>query len=155
MLAAIGPVPARSNKSARLRLASLDDEAWLLALQRKPETRRFANDPAAPSADDHHRWLDATLSDPQRLLTIVEVEGRRAAMLRLDSGVDADRINIAVDPNYHRQGIGAAALELAARLLPGRTLEAEILSENAASLALFLGAGYRRDGERLFRRGPA
>lgn len=154
LITSIGPIKTKGGATMRLRLAGRDDAAWLLLLQGKPETRRFANDQAAPSTDGHHRWLDATLADPSRLLAIAEVDDEPAAMLRLDSNDDSDRVNIAVDPDYHRQGIGASVLEFAARLRPGRTLEAEVLPGNDASLALFLGAGYRRASERFLRREP-
>jgi UDP-2,4-diacetamido-2,4,6-trideoxy-beta-L-altropyranose hydrolase len=155
LLAAMGSAANKAGNRVRLRLAGMRDEGWLLALQRKPETRRFSNNPSPPLADDHHRWMTTTLSDPQRLLAIVEVDDDRAAMLRLDSGDDSDRVHIAVDPDYHRGGIGGAALELAARLRPGRKLDAEILPGNGASLALFLSAGYRKVGDKMFRREPA
>lgn len=154
LLASVGSCVAGSGRKVTLRLAGADDEAWLLALQSKPETRRFANDPSPPTSDGHRRWLAQTLADPLRLLMIAEADGNRAAMLRVDHGEAADRVNIAVDPGYHRQGTGAAVLSLAARLRPGRVLEAEVLPGNKASLALFAGAGYRQVEKRLFRREP-
>jgi RimJ/RimL family protein N-acetyltransferase len=45
-------------------------------------------------------------------------------------------------------------LELAARVAPGRILEAEILPGNDASLALFERAGYRQVEKTLFKRVP-
>jgi ribosomal protein S18 acetylase RimI-like enzyme len=154
LLAAVGSVPTRTGRNARLRLASMADEGWLLALQRRPETRRFANNPSMPSPNEHRRWMETTISDPQRWLAVVEVGDERVAMLRLDCGEGADRVNIAVDPDHQRRGIGAAALELAARVRPGRAIEAEILPGNEASLALFRAAGYRQSSDRIFRREP-
>ena len=86
---------------------------------------------------------------------IAEADGRRAGMLRIDKGDAADRISIAVDRSFHRQGIGSSVLALAAQLRPRRVLEAEVLPGNKASLALFGGAGYRQVDQRLFRREPA
>jgi RimJ/RimL family protein N-acetyltransferase len=153
LLAAIGSVQAKAGE-VTLRLAEADDEGWLLELQRKPETRKFANDPRLPEAEEHARWFRATLADPSRLLTIVEAGGKHAGILRLDRGAEADRVNIATDPAYHRRGIGAAALALAARISPGRALDAQVLTGNAPSLALFQSVGYRQVGKDLYRREP-
>jgi UDP-2,4-diacetamido-2,4,6-trideoxy-beta-L-altropyranose hydrolase len=153
LLAAIGSVHAKAGE-VTLRLAEADDEGWLLELQRKPETRKFANDSRLPEAEEHARWFRATLADPSRLLTIVESSGKRAGILRLDRGAEADRVNIATDPAYHRRGVGAAALALAARISPGRALDAQVLTGNAPSLALFQSAGYRQVGNDLYRREP-
>src|SRR3984893_11724165 len=85
LLAAIGSVHAKAGDVA-LRLAEADDEGWLLELQRKPETRKFANDPRLPEAEQHARWFRATLADPSRLLTIVEAGGKRAGIFRVEPG---------------------------------------------------------------------
>ncbi|MBI3759765.1 MAG: UDP-2,4-diacetamido-2,4,6-trideoxy-beta-L-altropyranose hydrolase [Deltaproteobacteria bacterium] len=154
LLALVGPISNRRGQAVELRLAEPKDEEWLLALQSRPETRRHANDPSVPSANAHWQWFAQTLSSLDRLLMIIEVEGARAGMLRLDRGAATDRISIAVDPDYHRRGIGAASLALATRVSPGRPLEAEVLPENRASMALFAEAGFRKVDSNLFRREP-
>jgi len=153
LLASIGSVPTKAGE-VTLRLAEADDEAWLLELQQKPQTRKFANNPRSPDRHEHARWFRAMVADPARLLAIVEAAGKPVGMLRLDRGTDADRINIATDPAHHRRGIGAAALALAAGVTPGRPLDAQILAGNAPSLALFQAMGYRQAGKDLFRREP-
>jgi UDP-2,4-diacetamido-2,4,6-trideoxy-beta-L-altropyranose hydrolase len=153
-LAAIGPGTTKQSRAVTLRLADAGDESWLLALQSQPETRRYANNPAAPTQQGHRQWLKRTLADRSRLLIIVEVEGRSAGMLRLDRQEHGERVNIAIDPQYHGQGVGVATLALVARLRPAGILDAEVLPGNKASLALFTRAGYRQVGERLYRREP-
>jgi len=152
---AIGGVAARDGAFVVLRPAEVDDEEWLLELQREPETRRFANDASAPTEESHRRWFAATLADPARRLFIIEHGGKRAGMLRLDQGLEAVRVSIAISPASYRLAIGSAALVLASRAIPGRALEAEIFPENAASLALFSAAGYRQVSAQLFRREPS
>jgi UDP-2,4-diacetamido-2,4,6-trideoxy-beta-L-altropyranose hydrolase len=155
VLAAIGPVVTKEGRTVTLRLAELGDEAWLLALQVKPETRQFANDSAIPTASEHARWLRCTLDDPTRLLAILESDCQPAGMLRLDRAAKVHRVSIAIDPAHHRSGIGSAGLEWAARIAPGHALEAQVLPSNKASLALFQAAGYRHVAEDLYRREPA
>jgi UDP-2,4-diacetamido-2,4,6-trideoxy-beta-L-altropyranose hydrolase len=154
MLAAVGPVPAKDGSPVRLRPATFNDEAWLLALQSQPETRRYSNNPSPPTADSHRAWLAATFDDPARILMVAEANRVPAGMLRLDRHPQSERINIAVDSRYHRLGIGAAILALVQKARPGHALDAEILSGNTASRALFAAAGYKQIGDRLFRREP-
>jgi UDP-2,4-diacetamido-2,4,6-trideoxy-beta-L-altropyranose hydrolase len=153
-IAAVGPRLLRDGSAVELRPAEADDEAWLLELQQKPATRQFANDPSPPTEEGHRRWFESTLADDCRHLLVVTCNGRRAGMLRFDLGPDAARVSIAVDPDFHRRGVGSAALALAGRAMPGLVLEAEILPKNAASEALFSAGGYRQVSEKLFRRGP-
>lgn len=152
VLAALGSVSAKDGTAVRLRPADASDEDWLLQLQSQPEARRYSNDPSPPAPHRHREWLARTLADPSRLLIIATVGGAPAGMLRLDRQTHGARINIAVDSRYHRRGIGAAILALAALLRPGHALDAEVLPGNKASQALFAAAGYRKVGERLFRR---
>jgi UDP-2,4-diacetamido-2,4,6-trideoxy-beta-L-altropyranose hydrolase len=154
MLAAVGPVPAKDGFAVRLRPAAAADEAWLLQLQSQPDVRRYSNNPSPPAPDEHREWMARTLGDPSRLLLIAEMNGAPVGMLRLDRQDRAERVNIAVDSRYHRRGVGAAILALAALLRPGCALDAEVLPGNGASRALFAAAGYRQVGDRLFRREP-
>jgi UDP-2,4-diacetamido-2,4,6-trideoxy-beta-L-altropyranose hydrolase len=152
VLAALGSVPAKDGSAVRLRPANAADEDWLLQLQSQPEVRRYSNDPTPPALEGHREWLAHTLADSSRLLMIATVDGVPAGMLRLDRQAHGERVNIAVDSRYHRRGIGAAILALAALLRPGYALDAEVLPGNQASQALFAAAGYQKVGERLFRR---
>jgi UDP-2,4-diacetamido-2,4,6-trideoxy-beta-L-altropyranose hydrolase len=152
-LAGLGSCATKRSRPVTLRPAEMEDEAWLLKLQSQPQTRRYANNPYLPTTEGHRQWLAQTLADPSRLLLVAEADGSPVGMLRLDRLDHGDRVSIAVDPQYHRQGLGAAILSLATMLRPGVVLDAEVMPENEPSLTLFAAAGYQRVGERLFRRG--
>jgi hypothetical protein len=75
-------------------------------------------------------------------------------MLRLDRLPGSEpvfEVSIAVDGRRHRCGVGRAALKLARQLAPGADLLATVKPENAASLALFAGAGYAHESGDLYR----
>ncbi|AMN43455.1 UDP-2,4-diacetamido-2,4,6-trideoxy-beta-L-altropyranose hydrolase [Rhodoplanes sp. Z2-YC6860] len=136
-----------------LRLADAADSDWLLKLQSKPQTRRFARHASVPSIDEHKSWVSATLGNPDRMLMIIEAERAPIGMLRLDR-VAADaptyEVSIAIDPDWHRRGVGLAALSLARRVVPGADILATVLPGNEASAALFKAAGYQFEApERL------
>ncbi len=148
------------GSAVRLRLADKGDEAWLLALQRHPATRRYAHNPTPPTAEEHARWLHRTLLDEDRFLFIAERDGQEAGMLRLDrceggDGSESYLVSIAIDPARHSSGLGTAILAASRRLKPAAVLEAEILPGNTASTRLFLKAGFRPVGEGRYRALPA
>jgi UDP-2,4-diacetamido-2,4,6-trideoxy-beta-L-altropyranose hydrolase len=155
LLAAIaGDARTSAGRTVRLRLAEADDEAWLLALQTQEPTRRFALNPAIPSAQEHAAWFARVREDGNRLLAIVEVDGAPGGMVRLDRSADelaSFEISIAIDSGRHGEGIGAAALSLVRRLAPAADLIATVKPENQPSLALFAAAGYRPEGNDRYR----
>jgi UDP-2,4-diacetamido-2,4,6-trideoxy-beta-L-altropyranose hydrolase len=142
-----------------LRLAAPEDEAWLLSLQSEPQTRRYFRNPSAPSAAEHHAWIQRTLSDSNRLLLIIEADGRATGTLRLDRQPETNReqkfeISIAVDPAHRGRGIGAAALRVARKLMPNAVFDAQVHLQNAASKALFRSVGFVEVSNELYRSVP-
>lgn len=129
----------------RLRPASAADSEQLLAWQRHPITRRYARDPEPPSPARHEAWLAAKLSDPRCAFHILTEHGRPVGYLRLDWLADREgfEVSVAVDPDRHGAGLGAAALAYGRRLVPDEDLWAYIVPQNQASLGLFRKAGYR------------
>jgi UDP-2,4-diacetamido-2,4,6-trideoxy-beta-L-altropyranose hydrolase len=158
LLAAIaGTRVASDGATLHLRLAESSDADWLLELQRAPATRRFARNPALPTAAEHAAWLARMFADPERLLCVVERNGEAAGMVRLDRLAPQSprfEVSIAVHPSMHRRGVGGAALALLRRLAPGATLDAAVHAGNAASQALFAAAGYTRIAEGTWRSAP-
>jgi RimJ/RimL family protein N-acetyltransferase len=153
LAAVVGCTRTAGGGEIALRLAETSDSDWLLELQRMPQTRRFARQATVPSAAEHTRWMEATLANPDRLLMIVVSGENQLGMLRLDrvhGDPPAYEISIAINPVWHRHGIGLATLTLARQLAPGADLLATVLSGNEASVALFEAAGYRFESpERL------
>lgn len=146
LLSLLPPLKLADGAAVSLRLLEPSDEALILDWQRHSKTRAFAHAPTAPTSEEHHAWLGRTLTDPARILTVIECDGEPAGVLRLDQVGEgrsgAYVVSILVDPDHYRRRIASAALALARDLLPGVELHAEVYPENAASLRLFHGAGY-------------
>lgn len=144
------PGRARDGRPVALRLAAAADEARILDWQRHPTTRRYARNPAVPSAEEHRRWFAARLADPDCLLTIIILDGVPAGMLRLDpledkggaKGVPAYEVSILVEPDRRGLGIALEALRFLRRWQAGAVIAATVLAGNEPSAALFRGAGY-------------
>ena len=146
-LAMLDDETAKNGAQVCLRLAQIEDENWLLDLQRQPQTRHYSRNPATPSAEEHHSWMRQTLSNPDKLLLIVEANHISVGSVRLDrltndNGLARHEIAIAIHPDFYDRGLGLAALRLVRALVPGAVLDATVFPENVASRALFSSAGF-------------
>ena len=132
-----------------LRLASRDDGQLMFDWQCHPETRRFARNPAAPTREEHHAWMDWIFADAGIMLMLVMDGDQPAGVRRLDAvdGPAVREVSIYVAPERHGQGIASAALQLARTIYPSWTFHAEVLTHNRVSHALFRKAGYRKLSE--------
>lgn len=154
LLLALSAVPGIGLAGLSVRLAEAEDSDWLLELQRKPQTRRHSLNPKAPENEEHHAWMAVTIDATDRLLCILEYRGVAAGMLRLDKIGEEFSVSIAVDPLFQHRGIGSGALKFARRMVRGHDLAATVKPENAASRALFLGAGYVQTSANTYRNKP-
>lgn len=162
-LALVAPGRAKDGRPVALRLAGPADEDVLLDWQRDPTTRRFARNPAAPTAQEHGRWFAARLADPGCLLTIITIDGAPAGMLRLDPAAPvaaapqapAFEVSILIAPSHRSLGIAQEALRFLRRWQASVVIAATVLPGNDASAALFRSAGYTAGADGLLYSHPA
>lgn len=135
-----------------LRPVTEHDEALLLAWANDPVTRAAGFRPAPISPSDHHRWLSSRLSSASGRSFIGMSGTTPIGQVRLDRDPDGlVEIGISVAPEARGRGIGRSLLEGAldaarhdTELAP-TAFVARIRPDNAASIALFSGAGFRPD----------
>jgi len=117
----------------------------------EPGVRRAAFSPAPIPWEDHVRWLEAQLADPATRFYLGRRGGEPIGQVRF--GVDDERaeIHVSVRVEARARGVGPALISAASRRLFAdtavRTIEARIRPDNPASVAAFLDAGFRPDGE--------
>lgn len=138
-----------------LRPASEMDESLLLAWANDPAARAagFAPDPIAP--DEHRAWLGARLRSTSSRLLIGMIGDTPIGQVRLDREPGGRvEVGVSVSPEARGQGVGRRLLRAALDEARGDAslgatgFMARIRPENAASIALFSGAGFRQTGER-------
>ncbi len=138
-----------------VRRATPDDAERLLAWANDAVTRAAGFHPSPIDAATHERWLGERLASPLSRLFIGLDGDRPVGQLRLEADPDAEgrvEVGIAVAPDARGRGVGRALLEagLTAGMddpdLPVAIFVARIRSDNAVSLALFGGAGFRLAG---------
>ncbi len=139
-----------------VRPATADDAHLLLAWANEPSTRAAGFHPDPIDPDTHRRWLADRLATPGRPLFVGLDDGVPVGPVRID--VDEDgraEVGISVAEAARGRGTGSALLGagLDAALADGadgppiRTFVARIRPDNAASVALFAGAGFHDAGE--------
>jgi len=130
-----------------------DDAGRLLAWANDPVTRAAGYHPAPIHQATHARWLAERLASPSSRMFIGMEGDRPVGQVRLDAEADGRlEVGISVAPEARGRGVGHAMLEAAlaaARAdpdLPVMAFVARIRPDNAPSLALFAGAGFRPAG---------
>jgi len=129
-----------------LRPATADDAELLLRWRSEPSTVEASFTAAAPSADEHARWLSALLVDPGRRLWIVVDGDEAVGQVRVDPAPGGDEISVSVAEAARGRGVARAAIG-AACALGGRPVVARIRPANGASISAFTAAGFVADGD--------
>lgn len=128
------------------RAATLADSANLLHWRNHPQIRQVSLDPREIGLDEHQAWLQRVISDPQRRLLIAEQNGEPVGVVRFDlQGPDA-RISVYRVPTgapTRAALVGQASAWLRSEQPQIQRIVADVLHDNAASLAAFRAAGYR------------
>jgi spore coat polysaccharide biosynthesis predicted glycosyltransferase SpsG/ribosomal protein S18 acetylase RimI-like enzyme len=139
--------------------ARWSDADRLLAWANDPATRAASFTEAPIAREEHLRWLERKLADPEARIWVHAPAGEPSGVLRLERSGEEATVSIAVAPERRGRGRGLALLEAgarrAARARFARRLLARVRRDNPASLALFARAGYTIVREEDVRGRPA
>ena len=141
------------NKGAPVWLAKagVDDIRQVHDWQQMPETRRYARNRERPGWDEHNQWMRSRLNDPGCYFYLLRRADVAVGVVRLDRlSAGEYEVSIFMAPDTYGQGLGKLALALLGELHREITIHATVLPDNAASLRLFLSAGYQRISETEF-----
>ncbi|RMI13275.1 bifunctional UDP-2,4-diacetamido-2,4,6-trideoxy-beta-L-altropyranose hydrolase/GNAT family N-acetyltransferase [Cellulomonas triticagri] len=134
------------------RPARATDGPLLLAWRNDPATRTSSRTQDVVPEDAHLRWLDGVLTDPDRVLLVVERTGSPVGTVRFDrERDDLWEVSITLAPTARGRGLAADVLAAGEqawreRVGPGPAVLACVRPGNAASVRLFEAAGYRPAG---------
>lgn len=133
-----------TGEALSFRAATVEDSQRLHAWRNAPGVRAASLDPREISVDAHQSWLSACLADPRRVLLIAESAGRPEGVVRFDLGEREAFISVyRVPGSTGRQRLVAEATAWFHAHHPDRPrIVAEVRSDNPASRAVFLAAGY-------------
>lgn len=129
-----------------LRPATRADSMTLWRIRNQPDVRLVSKTTDRIPWDVHEAWLARALADPDVRLGIWEHQTQPAGYGRLVLTMPGmAEVSIAVDTLYRRRGIASGILDALkgwARAEGRDDLYASVAVTNAASLRLFIAAGY-------------
>jgi UDP-2,4-diacetamido-2,4,6-trideoxy-beta-L-altropyranose hydrolase len=129
----------------RLRTATMEDAAVLLAWTNDPAARAASVQTAPVSWETHCAWLQARLHTPAHAIFILESNNRPLGTVRFTAEPGHWRLSYSLDPAARGQGLGRALVQRGLRALAGQGAEivrAEVKQDNFASLHTFRRLGW-------------
>lgn len=117
-----------------------------------PLTRVMSFQTASIPWEEHCKWYEASLKNPDRRMWLAYHNGAPVGVLRLDKAGDVGCISYSIAPGMRGRGYGTQLMRGAEKLvrdtLPQlRTLRAEVKAENIPSCRLFADCGFSRSEE--------
>ena len=138
-----------------LRPATAADEALLLRWANDPQVRANSFSPEPIKTADHHRWFQAGLANPNRLLLMATAtDGCPIGQIRFDrepastgGGASEATVALSLDRCARGHGLAVELVRLGLQAMeqrwgPATDAVAEVLPSNAASNACFVRAGF-------------
>jgi UDP-2,4-diacetamido-2,4,6-trideoxy-beta-L-altropyranose hydrolase len=133
--------------SLQLRVATAADAQLLFGWRNDPRTRRHSRNGVELELTQHLQWFDRVLNEDRRLLLLGCLGTTPVGCVRFDLDGTSAEVSIYLDPDRQGSGLGRSLLRAALDFLhaqhPGvQVCRAEVMSENAASAALFARSGF-------------
>lgn len=131
----------------KLRSATMGDAERLFAWRNDEVTRLSSVNTDLVSWDEHVRWLEGSLANPERQLYVVEENAVPVGTVRADISTDGVELSWTVSPTARGRGIGRVMVALAAEHFSGRRIVARVYQHNVASLKIVRSLGFHQSAE--------
>ncbi|MDP2669409.1 MAG: GNAT family N-acetyltransferase [bacterium] len=132
-----------------IRRATFNDARFLFGLRNEPEVRLASWNSELIEFAGHQKWLTSALTNPNRVLYVVENENKEAVgQVRYDlESEDKAEIGVSISGNVGGKGYGAGSLVESAKIFfdefpKVKKISAHIKPDNAGSVKAFKKAGY-------------
>lgn len=143
--------PSRNIMEITLRAAKETDAEFTYEWRNHPKTRQYSNNTDVIIKNNHIEWFKKAILSPERFLLIAESNDPNRhplGVLRYDFSNEDALVSIYINPELHNKGIGTKILLAGSEYIQQKrsqtkTLTAQILKENKASIRAFQKAGYQ------------
>ena len=123
--------------------ATIDDQEKTFLWQSNTSIRRYFNNPATPTWEQHSQWFEKNLTDPSSSLYMIHSNKLPVGTLRLDKQHNNEyEISILIDPTKQGKGLALNALNQLPFLIKNGTFIAIIHKDNISSQNVFKKAGF-------------
>jgi UDP-2,4-diacetamido-2,4,6-trideoxy-beta-L-altropyranose hydrolase len=134
------------SEGLSVRRATMDDAARLHLWRNDDAVRAVSFSSEPIPYDDHCRWLERAVSDPNRIILVGTLSQTPVGTVRYDIAGDRATVSVVVPREAQGRGIGTALLDAGEAYLGNvarvARIDAEIKPDNVASLRLFARAGF-------------
>ena len=131
-----------------IRPATYQDSDDLFLWRNDAQTRTMSITSDMVKRQGHDQWLEATLSNPNRVLYIGEVDNKKIGMCRFDIDEDMACVSINLNPLARGKGMATTFLQKAIDTFWDEyqcDLTATIKHDNIASMKCFEKIGFIQD----------
>jgi len=133
-----------------LRIATMNDCESIYKWRNAEESRRHFFDRGLIKWEDHCRWFEDTIRNPDRVLLVGEFYDQEVGVLRYDHVGEAAVVSVYLLPGTHGQGLGSQLLRAGTDWVKQnfsdvKRIRAEVLFSNFFSRRAFEKAGYKEN----------
>jgi len=115
----------------RLRPATVLDSGRLLEWRNDPRTRAASREPRSIGLEEHIRWLERALQDPDQEILIAEEEGEPVGMVRAEWEGETRKLSWTVAPQARGRGVGRSMVKMMVERIRG-PVRVEVKKGNVA-----------------------
>ena len=126
----------------QLRKVEPTDMMLLYRWVNDPLVRANAFNSNVISLDEHRRWFDAAMNDPNVDIFILTSNGASIGQVRLESTKGIRLIDYSIDEKYRGRGFGKLILRQVEKEIAAGTLVGRVKKDNVASQLIFRSLGY-------------
>lgn len=131
-----------------IRLATIHDERNMFTWRNHPSIRKVSFNQEPISFEQHAQWFRNSLSNPDRLLLIGELNEKPIGVVRFDLDEHSAEVSIYLIQENVQKGLGRSLLKSAEEWLKANKkdiykINANVVEENVISQRFFCHAGYK------------
>ncbi len=127
-------------------LQSMDkqDESILFSWQCEPGNRKYSGIAKIPDIDEHSTWYTSSLNDLSRRMWLVIFNGEKCGYVRLDVQKNTEEVSVLISKKYRKLGLAHGAISELKKLCLFGVLDAQVSTDNSASISLFKSLGFKQ-----------
>lgn len=133
------------NSPISIRPMELSDMVGVWTIRNDERVRQMSNATGSIPLKDHRRWFSAYIDRPNKVALVMVERQDVIGYCRIDDGL----VSIAIAPSHQGRGLSkpllAAGIHRGLAVWP--TLQAEVRTDNPASLRLFTDLGFVQVGQ--------